>query len=32
MRMLETGNHPNILNIHELFVGNANFYIVMELA
>lgn len=32
MRILETGSHPNILKLHELFLGNNNFYMVMELA
>ena len=33
MRILQSvGDHPNILQLHELFIGNQNFYIVMELA
>jgi calcium-dependent protein kinase len=32
MRLLSASGHPNILRLHELFIGNMNFYIVMELA
>lgn len=32
MRMLSAEGHPNILRLHELYIGNQNFYIVMELA
>lgn len=32
MRLLSAGGHPNILRLHELYIGNQNFYIVMELA
>lgn len=32
MRILSAGKHPNILRLHELYVGNQNFYIVMDLA
>ena len=32
MRILSAGGHPNILKLNELYIGNQNFYIVMELA
>lgn len=32
MRLLASGQHPNILNLRELYIGNSNFYIVMDLA
>lgn len=32
MRVLSAGSHPNILKLHEFYVGNENFYLVMELA